>query len=137
MLFRHWSALALLVCGENVLVRVAVVVAVVFLAGCGVPQELPKQAEEVHSVAAEGALLAHDAAEGDTTETFTTEHAKALQKLLRPLREAIEDRQLAGIADDVDRTLGELAAEPGDEARAGGAERKLDGLAADAEELAG
>ena len=64
------------------------------LAGCGTPQELSKQAEEVHSVAAEGALLAHGAAEGDTTEPFTSEHAKALRKLLRPVREAIEDERL-------------------------------------------
>ena len=38
--------------------------AVVLFVGCGVPQELSKQAEEVGSVAAEGALLAHDAGVG-------------------------------------------------------------------------
>jgi uncharacterized protein YceK len=107
------------------------------LSGCGTPQELSKQAEGVHSVAAEGALLAHDAAEGDTTETFTSEHAKALRKLLRPVRDAIEDRRLAGVASDVDRTLGELEASPGDQGLAAGAERKLDELAGSAEELAG
>jgi hypothetical protein len=107
------------------------------LVGCGTPQELSKQAEEVHSVAAEGALLAHDAAEGDTTETFTREHAKALRKLLRPVRAAIDDERLEGIADDVDGTLGELEASPGDEGLAAGAERSLDELAGSAEELAG
>jgi hypothetical protein len=107
------------------------------LAGCGTPQELSKQAEEVHSVAAEGALLAHGAAEDSTTEIFTREHAKALRKLLRPVREAIEDDRLAGVADDVDRTLGELEAAPGNEGLAAGAERKLDELAGSAEELAG
>ena len=124
--------------GDNSRMRLAIAIcAACLLAGCGTPQELSKQAEEVHSVAAEGALLAHGAAEGDTTETFTSEHAKALRKLLRPVRGAIEDERLTGIADGVDRTLGELEASPGDEALAAGAERKLDELAGSAEELAG
>jgi hypothetical protein len=131
-------ALAFAAIGDNERVRIALAaVAVALLAGCGVPQELSKQAEDVHSVAAEGALLAHDASEGSTTKTFTREHAKALRKLLRPVREAIDDEQLAGVADDVDRTLGELEAAPGDEGLAAGAERKLDELAGSAEELAG
>lgn len=92
---------------------VLVICAACLLAGCGTPQELSKQADEVHSVAAEGSLLAHGAAAGDTTEPFTSEHAKALRKLLRPVRGAIEDERLTGIADDVDRTLGELEASPG------------------------
>jgi predicted outer membrane protein len=132
------AALAFAVAGENERVRTALAaVAVAVLAGCGVPHELAKQAEEVQSVSAEGALLAHDASEGSTTKTFTREHAKALRKLLRPVREAIEDERLAGVADDVDRTLGELEAAPGDEALAAGAERKLEQLAGSAEELAG
>ena len=55
--------------------------ALLLISGCGVPQQLSKQAEEVHSVAAEGALLAHEASEG-SLDTFTREHAKALRKLL-------------------------------------------------------
>ena len=101
------------------------------------PQELAKQAESVHSVAAEGALLAKGTAGGDSTSAFTREHAEALRKLLLPVREAIEDERLREVADDVDRTLAELAAEPGDEPGAAGAERKLDELARSAEELAG
>ena len=129
---------ALAVKGENGRMRLAIALcAACLLAGCGTPQELSKQAEEVHSVAAEGALLAHGAVEGDTTETFTSEHAKALRKLLRPVHGAIEDERLTEIADGVDRTLGELEASPGDEALAAGAERKLDELARSAEELAG
>jgi hypothetical protein len=53
------------------------------------------------------------------------------------VREAIEDDRLRNVADDVDRTLAELAAEPEDERRAAGAERKLDRLAGEAEEVAG
>ena len=145
MLFRRrfgaWPpfqpALAFAACGDNPSVRFALALTVLVLAGCGVPHELPKQAEEVHSVAAEGALLAHDASEGSTTGTFTREHAKALRKLLRPLRSAIENKRLAEVADDVDRTLSELERTPGDEERAAGAERKLEQLADSAEELAG
>jgi hypothetical protein len=117
--------------------RLAVLGVVLLAVGCGVPHELSKQAEDVHSVAAEGALLAHDASEGSTTSTFTAEHAEALRKLLSPLRAAVEDERLAEIADDVDRTLGDLARAPDDERRAAAAERRLDRLAADAEELSG
>jgi hypothetical protein len=118
-------------------VRTALALIVVFLlAGCGVPKQLPKQAEEVHSVAAEGALLAHEAAEGDTSDTFAREHAKALRKRLDELRPAIEQRRLAMLADDVDSSLAELERTPGDQDRAAGAERKLEQAAKAADELA-
>ena len=54
------------------------------LAGCGgVPQTLDaealkKQAEAIESLAAEGALVAGDVSEGDTTSTFVRVHAEAL-----------------------------------------------------------
>lgn len=117
-------------------VRVLLVLVVVLLAGCGTPHEAAKQAEEVHSVAAEGALLAHEAAEGDTRDTFAREHAKALRKRLDELRPVIEEPRLAELADDVDRTLDELGRTPGDRDRAAGAERKLERAAEAAEELA-
>ena len=116
--------------------RPALVIVVLALAGCGAPRELAKQAEEVHSVAAEGALLAHEAAEGDTRDTFAEVHAAALRKLLGELRPAIDDARLAAVADDVDRTLSELARTPGDRERAAGAERKLEAAAEAAEEVA-
>jgi hypothetical protein len=123
-------------CGHNRPVRRAAILVLVLLAtGCGVSHEPAKQAEDVHSVAAEGALLAHGAAGGDSTGTFTQEHAEALRKLLAPVREAIEDDRLREVADDVDRTLAELAAAPDDSRRAAGAERKLDRLAAAAERV--
>ena len=109
---------------------------VVLLAGCGTPQELAKQADEVHSVAAEGALLAHEAAEGDTRDAFAREHAKALRKLLGKVRPAIVEPRLAKVADDVDGTLAALARTPGDRKRAAGAERKLERAAKAADELA-
>jgi hypothetical protein len=48
-----------------------VVALVVVAAGCGGSSSPAKQAEELQSLAAEGALLAHDAAEGDTTGPLT------------------------------------------------------------------
>jgi hypothetical protein len=118
-------------------VRIALAsILVLLLAGCGTSHQVAKQADEVHSVAAEGALLAHEAAEGDTTDTFAGEHAKALRKLLGKVRPAIEEPRLATVADDVDRTLAELARRPGDRSRAAGAERKLERAAKAADELA-
>ncbi len=117
--------------------RIGVVLVVLLLTGCGVPQELSKQAEEVHSVAAEGALLAHEASEGSSTDTFTREHAKALRKLLGELRPAIENPDLAQTAAKVDAMLGALAEEPGRRGRAELLERALDRAAKTADELAG
>ena len=122
--------------GETPGVRSWAALLVIVLAGCGVPQELSKQAEEVHSVAAEGALLAHEAGEG-SLDNFTSEHAKALKKLLAQLRPAIEDARLAGTADAVDAALTSLAEHPGDRANAGRLERRLDDAAKAADELAG
>jgi hypothetical protein len=116
--------------------RATVVAALLLLAGCGAPQERSKQAEEVHSVAAEGALLAHEASEG-SLDTFTREHAKALREVLAELRPAIEDDRLGATADAVDATLARLAEDPGDKAEAARLERRLDGAASAAEDLAG
>ena len=81
-------------------------------------------------------FLAVEAATGDTRDTFAREHAKALRKLLGKVRPAIEEPRLATVADDVDRTLAELARTPGDRARSAGAKRKLERAAKAAEELA-
>jgi hypothetical protein len=101
---------------------------VALLAGCGVPQEPVKQAEELHSLAAEGALLAHEASEG-SHDAFTTEHAKALRKLLGQLRPAIKDGRLARRATEVDAALARLARDPGDREQAARIERRLEELA--------
>jgi hypothetical protein len=56
------------------------------LAGCGGGSQrldaeaLKKQAEAIESLAAEGALLAADVSEGDTTSPFVRVHAEALGK---------------------------------------------------------
>ena len=112
-------------------------IVVLLVAGCGVPHELSKQADEVHSVAAEGMLLAHDAGEGSTTSTFAREHSKALRKLLGKLEPAIENPRLSELAQKVDQALEQLGDDPGDRARARQLERQLDEAAKAADELAG
>ena len=86
----------------------ALLAALLLVSGCGVPQELPKQAEEVESVAAEGELLAHDAAQGDTTDAFRRVHAQALRRQLEGLRGAIDDPRLAAVAATVSDELRRL-----------------------------
>lgn len=112
-------------------------VAAALLAGCGVPQELPEQAEEVQSVAAEGALLARGAAAGETLDAFVRVHADALEQRLGQVRPAIDDRRLRRLADAVGRALERLAATPGDRARAGALARELRRTAAAAGRLGG
>ena len=55
------------------------------LAGCGSggelgPRSLAKQSDAVQSLAAEGALLAQDGVDGNTTAIFTREHGGFLSK---------------------------------------------------------
>jgi hypothetical protein len=106
------------------------------LAGCGVPQQLSKQAEEVHSVAAEGALLAHEASEG-SLDTFTSEHAKALQKRLAKLQPAIQNPDLVQLAAKVSELLRALAERPGDRGFAALIEEAFTSQAKAADELTG
>jgi outer membrane murein-binding lipoprotein Lpp len=122
--------------GETRCVRVAVILVVLMLAGCGVPQQLSKQAEEVHSVAAEGALLAHEASEG-SLDTFTSEHAKALQKRLAKLQPAIQNPDLVQLAAKVSELLRALAERPGDRGFAALIEEAFTSQAKAADELTG
>jgi hypothetical protein len=122
--------------GDTTGVRGWAALVVLVLAGCGVPQGLSKQAEEVHSVAAEGALLAHEASEG-SLDSFTRTHAKALRKRLDELRPAIENDTLARTAEEVDTELTSLASHAGDRAEAERLESRLEHAAKAAEELAG
>ena len=114
----------------------AAVAAALVLTACQ-PTEVSKQAEEVASVAAEGALLAHGAAEGTTTDAFAREHAEALRTLLGHVQGVIEDERLAGIAAGVDAALGDLADDPGDETGAARVEDELERAKEEAGELGG
>jgi hypothetical protein len=48
--------------------------------GCGVPSSVAKQSEDLASIAAEGELLADDAADGDSTSPFVSTHASVLMR---------------------------------------------------------
>jgi hypothetical protein len=104
----------------------AIALSSLFLSGCLVPTEPSKQADDIASVAAEGALLAHDAAEGDTTATFTREHSGDLRSKLAQLEPKVEVQELARLLATTDRELGVLQNDPGNRTRAGVAERRLD-----------
>jgi hypothetical protein len=105
------------------------------LVGCA-PDEPAKQAEEIGSIAAEGALLAHDAAEGSSTKIFVREHAEALDRRLGKTRSVVDDRRLASLAASVSDELVRLAEEPGDERRTRSVEQSLERRAKEAAELA-
>jgi hypothetical protein len=106
----------------------------VLLSGCGTTAA--KQAEDVHSVAAEGALLAHDAAEGSTTSTFTRVHGRALRDLAANVEDAPKTPAIGRLAGRVASALDELADNPGDQKRAAQLQRQLERAAKTADELA-
>jgi hypothetical protein len=90
-----------------------VVVAVVLLAGCGSQNSLEQQSKSLKALAAEGGLLAGDAARGRATTVFTREHTGFLLKSARTSastlarQTSVEGRQLARVAarvtDDLER----------------------------------
>ena len=109
---------------------------VLALVGCGgQPDTVEEEAEAVGSIAAEGSLLAHDAAEGSTLRTFTAEHAHALRRKLVELDPALHDPRLERISVDVDRALGRLEHAPGDRSGAARIENRLDRLSKASEEI--
>ena len=76
------------------------------------PSSPTAQAEEIHSIAAEGAILAHNAAEGDTTAAFTRTHAEALRKRLDALRPKLAEPELARVEQRTAAALRRLADDP-------------------------
>ena len=115
----------------------AIVLSSLALSGCLVQTEPSKQADDIASVAAEGALLAHDAAEGDTTATFTRVHSGDLRSKLAQLEPNVEVQALSRLLATTDRELGALEADPGDRARARVVERRLDRVSRRAARYAG
>ena len=116
--------------------RLAVLIPVVLAAiACGQPGSLSKQADEVHSVAAEGSLLAHDASEGDTTAAFTRVHSSALRHKLKQVVAVIDDQRLLRVAHVVSRDLERLGGSPGDRKLAGELERRFEGAADEADRI--
>ena len=104
-------------------------------AGCAVPSSVPKQAEDVASIAAEGSLLAGDVADGDSTSAFARTHARVLRSDAEALRKAIRQAQLRSVADAVVAELTRLASSSSDHAGAARVERALDQAARRADEI--
>jgi hypothetical protein len=131
----------------------AALFALALLAGCGGAGTLDqkafqKEAESIQSFAAEGALLAHDVADGRSTAPFTRVHASELHEQAAKLEEtlsaanaepALEDERAEAVelAGDVAASLDQLERSPGDAELARGAQRKLETAAKQAEDLAG
>jgi hypothetical protein len=113
--------------------RGALVICSLLLSGCLVPSEPAKQAEEISSISAEGALLAHEVAEGDVTDSFARVHAEALRKKLSELEPRVEVDALAQLLRSADAGLALLGDGAAD---AGPVEQRLDGISKRADELA-
>ena len=99
--------------------------ATLLLAGCG-SQPAKKQAGDLGSVAAEGALVAHDASEGSTTDNFTRVHGRALRDLAKNVQDAPAAPPVGRLAARIVADLDALADNPGDEQRAGRIKRDLE-----------
>jgi len=113
--------------------RAALILAAALLcAGCGGAKlnasALSKQADSVHSLAAEGALLAKDASAGKTTRTFTRVHSSDLDKAAAKAAASLETaktkpalesklHRLASLARRVRDDLDRLGDAPKDEQR--------------------
>jgi uncharacterized cupredoxin-like copper-binding protein len=131
----------------------AALFALALLAGCGSAGTLDqkafqKEAESIQSLAAEGALLAGDVADGKSTVPFTRVHAGELHEQAVKLEETlstaaaepeVEDElaEAVALAGDVAASLDQLERSPGDTQLARGAQRKLETAAIQAEDLAG
>ena len=92
---------------------VALTLVAVLLAGCGSQNALPQQSKSLKALAAEGSLLAGNAARGRSTTVFTREHTGFLLTSARSSASALarqtsaKGRQLARLAvrvrDDLER----------------------------------
>ena len=113
--------------------RVVLVACALLLSGCLVPSEPAKQAEEISSISAEGALLAHEVAEGDVTDTFAGVHAEALRKKLSELEPKVQVDALARLLRSADAGLALLEDGSVD---TGAVEQRLERVSKRADELA-
>lgn len=116
------------------IVIAAAIVAVAF-AGCG-GGGATRQAEDLQSAAAEGALLARETAQGDSLTPFTRVHARDLRDVSSPLQEDAATARLRRLARVVTTALETLETHPGDRGRAAGVAVRLRAASAVAERLA-
>jgi hypothetical protein len=113
--------------------RGVLVICSLLLSGCLVPAEPAKQAEEVSSISAEGALLAHEVVQGDVTDTFARVHAEALRMKLSELEPKVQVDALARLLRGADAGLALLEDDSADAERVG---QRLELISKRAEELA-
>ena len=109
------------------------IIVVALLAGCG-SSTPAKQAEDLESLAAEGALLAHDVAEGETTGPFTRVHSRELAHAAKSLESSAKTPEIEQLAGEIYGELNELG--DADRHKAAQIEDELHGLADDAGDLA-
>jgi hypothetical protein len=131
----------------------AILVAFVLLAlsGCGggelTQSSLAKEIESIGSAAAEGGLLAHDAADGRSTHAFTAVHSQVLAEQAAKVEEKLSSadappglegrrRRADRLAVEVQSELERLHDHPADEELARAVAGRLDRASKDAEELA-
>jgi hypothetical protein len=137
------SLLALVVC-------VLLLPAPALLAGCGGAMradELARSVEALGSAAAEGALIARDAADDRTKTTFVRARARELGETVEHEAEKLADADATGevaeakaravdLADRISEALGRLQTSPDDAVEAGRSARVLTRLADEATRLA-
>jgi hypothetical protein len=119
-------------------------------AGCGAikPAELAHEVETIHSVAAEGAILADGVAAGHIERNFARAHASELSGLVDSRAEKLSDdrppddpallaktNEAIDLAGKVSDSLGDIELSPGDQRAAAKTARDLRQLAAKAQTL--
>jgi hypothetical protein len=113
--------------------HLALLVVAVMLAGCG-SATAAQQADDLHSLAAEGALLAHDRAEADDWPPFTRAHSEELSQAADSLAEDATTNELEVLAQRVADLLRAVGRAPPSAARV--LERRLESVASRAQESA-
>jgi hypothetical protein len=124
--------------------NVGALLALIFaLSACGGGASFQKEAEGIQSLAAEGALLARDVADGKSTVPFTRVHARELAEKAASLEKKLEATsrlhvwaRAARLTGEVATALEDLERAPGDSEAARRVQRKLEDIAKRAEELA-
>ena len=129
---------------------VVLLIGIVALPGCEPlgPDELKREVDSVHSVAAEGAELAHLVADQDTKRTFARVQARELADAAEHSAERLTDAHPAdGLEDSTARAIdlagrvsdavGDIEQAPDDVSAAAGAAERLRRLAAQTDSLSG
>ena len=123
------------------------------VAGCGgggsaSQKDIQKQFEAIHSLAAEGALVADGAADGRTTDVFVRVHTGYLDQAARKIQAQLSSARASGaaerdrlraarLASRVAEQLAMLGHDPGNNEAAHGIQRRLERDAALAQREAG